>query len=337
MSAHALSARAGATPFSTRFVASHEAPALLADPRVLALVEFGEGEDDAPRDPRRIRVGLRQLGAPPIAEIWESESPVEAGTRGRVAYAMNEQVLFGHVVVDDRRHPSLEAATRAAYESFLPVAAELGFRHFLRMWNYIPDINAEQHGVERYKAFCVGRHAAFAAFGLPERSLPAASGVGSRSGGLLVYFLAAREPGAQVENPRQVSAFRYPSRYGPKSPAFSRAVAKDWGAARHVYVSGTASIVGHASCHGERVVAQLEESLRNVRALMHRADSEHGVGARSLHDLTQIKVYVRDTSDVDAVRGCIEHRLSDARRVLYLAGDLCRADLPVELEGLYTG
>ena len=341
MSAHALPASAETLPFSTRFVAAREASALLADPRVLAMVEFGdelgEAARDPPRDPRRIRVGLRQLGATRIAEVWESESPVETGTRGRVAYAMNDQVLVGQVAVDDRRYPSLEEAARAAYESFLPVTDALGFRHCLRLWNYVPDVNAEEHGIERYKAFCVGRHAAFAAIGLPERRLPAASGVGSRSGELLAYFLAAREPGVQVENPRQVSAFHYPSRYGPKSPAFSRAVVKDWGAVKHLYISGTASIVGHASRHGERVVAQAEESLRNVRALMQKADSEHGIGARDLSDLTQIKVYVRDAGDLDAIRGCIEREVSDPRRVLYLAGDLCRADLLVELEALYTG
>ena len=337
MSARALSANAAPRPFSTRFVATHEKPALLADPRVLLLIEFDDRVGEAQPDPRSIRVGLRQLGASPLAEVWQSEVPVETGTLGKVAYSMNDQVLVGHVAVDDRDFPHLETAARVAYETFLPLAEELGFPHYLRLWNYIPQINAEQDGIERYKAFCVGRHAAFAGFALPELRLPAASGVGSPAGELLIYFLAARKPGHQAENPRQVSAFHYPRRYGPKSPAFSRAMVKDWGSAKHLYISGNASIVGHASRHRERASAQVIESLRNMSALLRSADSEHGLGVRGLGDLTQIKVYVRDPEDLDAIRDCIEREVSDPRRVLYLAGDLCRADLLVELEGWYTG
>ena len=152
----------------------------------------------------------------------------------------------------------------------------------------------------------------------------------------MVYFLAARESGHQVENPRQVSAFHYPRRYGLRSPAFSRAMVKDWGAVKHLYISGTASIVGHASRHRDRVAAQIEESLRNVAALMRSADNEHGVGVRSPDELTQIKVYVRHEADLGAIRDCIEREVSDIRRLLYLAGDLCRSNLLVEIEGLYT-
>jgi len=342
MSAHALSADAALRPFSTRFVAADEKPALLDDPRVLALIEFDDRITDTPCDPRCIRVGLRQHGAPPVVEVWESEGPVETGIRGKVTYSMNDQVLVGRVAVNDDALQGLEAAAREAYEAFLPLAGDLGFPHYLRLWNYIPDINGPdsndaERRIERYKAFCAGRHTAFTGFSLPEQRLPAASGVGTPSGALLVYFLAARDPGQQVENPRQVSAFHYPRRYGPKSPAFSRAMVKDWGTSKHLYISGTASIVGHASQHRDSVIPQIEESLRNVSALMRSADTEYGTGARNLSDLTQIKVYVRNIEDFGAVRACIERELGDPRRVLYLAGDLCRTNLLVELEGLYLG
>jgi chorismate lyase/3-hydroxybenzoate synthase len=39
---------------------------------------------------------------------------------------------------------------------------------------------------------------------------------------LQVYGLAARHPGTPVENPRQVSAWRYPRQYGPTAPTFAR-------------------------------------------------------------------------------------------------------------------
>lgn len=337
MSKPADRTNARVTPFSVKFTSVDRKRELLGDPNVFALIEFGDALGDDDVDPRLITVGLPQLGSAQLLEVWTSETPVEAGACGRVSYARNDRALIGHLSVDEREFPSFEAATRNAYETFLPLAGEMGFPHYLRIWNYIPDINGEEHGIERYKSFCLGRHAVFEKFTLSEQRLPAASGVGTESGRILIYFLAAREAGIQVENPRQVSAFRYPRQYGPKCPAFSRAMAKNWGHDTHLYISGTASIVGHESQHRDDVLAQLQESLRNMDTLVRRAETEHGVAAHSLAELSQIKVYVRDAADHAAIRDSIRRELGEGLPVLYLAGDLCRRNLLVEVEGLYAG
>lgn len=323
-------------PFTAEFASVDRASALLDDPHVLALIEFGgDGRRDA--DPRRIRVDLPQLGTSPVVEVWMSASPVVSGTRGRVSFSKNEQVLLGHLSVDERDYGSLEEASREAYETILPFAGDMGFPHYLRIWNYIPDINGEIDGVERYKRFCTGRHAGLERFAFPESRLPAASGVGSPSGEILIYFLAALDSGVQLENPRQVSAFHYPAQYGPDSPAFSRAMIKDWGAGKHLYISGTASIVGHESRHRDDVLPQLAESLRNMRTLVQSAGSEHGVGIASLAELSQLKVYVRDEQDHGLIREHMDEQVGEDVPVIYLGGDLCRRNLLVEVEGLYAG
>lgn len=322
-------------PFSASFTSTERRSELLADRQVLALIEFGVTESGA--DPRCIPVDLPQLGPSPLLEVWRSETPVESGSRGQMRYSANDRILLGHIAVDERDFPDLEVASRHLYETILPVAGEMGFPHFLRIWNYIPDINGEENGVERYKSFCVGRHLAFEEFTMPEHRLPAASGVGSPPGDILVYFLAARDAGTQVENPRQVSAFHYPARYGPKSPAFSRAMVKDWGGERHLYISGTASIIGHESRHRDHLLEQLEESLRNVSALIHRAQAEHGIAINDLSELTQLKIYVRDARDKTIIREHIEDEVGEELPVIYLGGDLCRRNLLVEVEGLYAG
>ena len=323
-------------PFSAHFSAPEAAQALLDDHRLLAWIDFQGPEFEPRKDPRRITVGLPQLGARPLVEVWTSSVPVESGEHGRISFSKNEQVLLGHLTVDERDYGGIEAATREAYESFLPFAGEMGFPHYLRIWNYIPDINGEEDGVERYKRFCVGRHACLESFEFPEHRLPAASGVGSRADGLVIYFLAAREPGVQIENPRQVSAFRYPPQYGPKSPAFSRATFKAWGAGKHLYISGTASIIGHESRHGENVLAQLSESLRNMSALIDSARCGHGLPIHAPAELTQLKIYIRHEQDFEAIRGFIHDRLGAEAPVVYLLGDLCRKNLLVEVEGLYA-
>jgi chorismate lyase/3-hydroxybenzoate synthase len=324
-------------PFSTNFASLSSANELLDDQHVLALIEFGSADDEGGSDPRRITVGLPQLGPSPLVEVWKSATPVVSGIRGQVSYSKNEQVLLGHLSVDERDFPSLEEATGQAYESILPFAGEMGFPHYLRIWNYIPDINGEEHGVERYKRFCTGRYASLKKFGFSEHRLPAASGVGSPSNRMLIYFLAARDAGVQVENPRQVSAFHYPPQYGPKSPSFSRAMVKDWGTGKHLYISGTASIIGHESQHGDNLLPQLTESLRNMSTLVKSAETEHGVTIHTLSELSQVKVYVRDSQDHGAIRSHIDEQLGKEVPVIYLGGDLCRKNLLVEIEGFYAG
>ena len=324
-------------PFSAHFASVASARELLDDPRILAFIEFGDGAREADRDPRRIAVGLPQLGPSPLVEVWKSATPVVSGTCGPVSYSYNEQVLLGHICVDERDFSGVEEATAAAYESILPLAPGMGFRHYLRIWNYVPDINGEEDGVERYKRFCSGRHMALEKFAFPEHGLPAASGVGSLSDEILIYFLAARDAGVQVENPRQVSAFHYPPQYGPKSPAFSRAMVKAWDTGKHLYISGTASIIGHESQHGDNLLPQLTESLRNMSTLVKSAKTEHGVDIHTLAELSQIKVYVRDGQDHGAIRSHIDERLGGGVPAIYLGGDLCRKNLLVEVEGLYAG
>ncbi len=140
-----------------------------------------------------------------------------------------------------------------------------------------------------------------------------------------------------MENPRQVSAFHYPPQYGPRSPTFSRAMVKDWGAGKHLYISGTASIIGHESRHRDNVLPQLTETLRNMSTLVHSAETEHGVAIHTLAELSQVKVYVRDEQDHAAVRSHIHEQLGKEVPVIYLGGDLCRKNLLVEVEGLYAG
>ncbi|MEA2464930.1 MAG: chorismate lyase / 3-hydroxybenzoate synthase, partial [Acidobacteriota bacterium] len=150
--------------------------------------------------------------------------------------------------------------------------------------------------------------------------LPAASAVGMQGRGLIAYFLAAREPGMQVENPRQVAAYNYPPQYGVKSPSFSRATV--WNDA--VFVSGTSSVIGHATVHHGDVLAQLDETLRNIDVVL-------GQTGRTLADVVSAKTYVRNASDYDA----IAHRLAPLfANNIYVEADICRADLLLEIEAV---
>jgi enamine deaminase RidA (YjgF/YER057c/UK114 family) len=153
-----------------------------------------------------------------------------------------------------------------------------------------------------------------------------------------VYFLAGREPPLAIENPRQVSAYRYPDIYGLRSPTFSRAALVDVEGGRNaLFISGTASIVGHQSMHVGDVRRQTEESLANIAAVLDAtaARADRGAAAFSASDLI-CTLYLREPADLPVVREVFEQTVGPdspaARGAIYLHADICRADLLVEIE-----
>jgi chorismate lyase / 3-hydroxybenzoate synthase len=57
----------------------------------------------------------------------------------------------------------------------------------------------------------------------------------------------------------------------------------------------------------------------------------------SIRDLSALKVYVRDPADVENITARMAQQLGGEIPVMLLRGDICRADLRLEIEGLYTG
>jgi len=268
---------------------------------------------------------IRQLGPAPLVEVWRSSLPVvRAG-----GFCWNGAVLFGMV---SARGSHMEEMTERLYLEIRGAARTAGYPHLLRVWNYVGGINECERDLERYRRFCVGRHAALARLGYAHEQYPAASAVGMRGEGVIVHFLASRAPGVQVENPRQVAAYDYPVEYGPRSPSFSRATVAQWEGGTLIFLAGTSSVVGHETRHPGDVEAQLDETLRNLEKIVAVASSRAGRSA-TLDDMPVVKTYLRRPADYELVRSRLTARLPRARH-LFLEADICRRDLLIEIEGV---
>ena len=68
----------GMQPYSAYFAPVERAGDLVASRNLLALIEFAESGGGGDSDPRRLTVGLPQLGPSPLLEVWESATPVES-------------------------------------------------------------------------------------------------------------------------------------------------------------------------------------------------------------------------------------------------------------------
>lgn len=306
----------------------------LADPRVLAVFGFG---DAAPAldDPRWLRVPLQPLQASaPVIEVWRSDAPVASGRDGAVAWANDGRLLFGAIGIDEPA-AGIEAATAQAYARISAFLAGSGTPHLLRIWNYMDAITLGEGDEERYRRFCVGRTAGTGV--QASETLPAATAIGRCDGHrqLQVYWLAARDPGTPVENPRQVSAYRYPREYGPQSPSFARAMLPPAGASMPLLLSGTAAIVGHASQHSGSVQAQVDETLANLGSLIDTARRTAPALPATLGAGSLLKVYVGDPADAATIARRLDEQLGPAVPRLLLHAQVCRRELRMEIDGVH--
>ncbi len=274
--------------------------------------------------------GLPAL-AGPAADAWCAGAAVQSGRAGALHWADDGHWLFGAIdLPEDGR--GLPALAEVAYGEVFDCLARHG-RPLVRVWNYLPHINDEAGGLERYRQFNIGRQQAFIAAGVDAfAGAPAACCLGRAAGSLSVRFLAGRTRVQPLENPRQVPAWRYSRRWGPKAPTFSRAVLAEAGAGRiGLFVSGTASIVGEDSQHEGDVQAQTAETLTNLRAVLGAA-AERSDARLALEDL-DLTVYLRQPSDLPAVRALLaEAAPAAAARAAWLQADICRRELLVEIE-----
>jgi chorismate lyase/3-hydroxybenzoate synthase len=304
--------------------------------RVLLVVRYGES-GAAPLPVPAVELPNRVLAGPPV-EAWLARRPVERFRLGALSGAEDGQVLLG--CLSTELEPGLEAETREHFALLLEALESRGYPHLLRVWNYLPGINGLEAGTERYRLFNLGRAAAFEARYGAEKAecrYPASSAVGAPGGALVTCFAAAREKVRYLENPRQMRAYHYPPEHGPKAPSFSRASVANGALARLFFLSGTASIVGHVTLHAGQLAAQLDETLRNIGALVASAASPAGRPPRRWQDFDYLKVYVRDAADLGVLREALAAAGGPVERTTWLAADICRADLLLEIEGVALG
>lgn len=310
--------------------------ALLGMSETLAVFGFGAlaPSSAAIDDPRYLHVPLsplREAAAP--YEVWRSAGPVATGREGAIRYSHDGALMFGVLEWEEPDGGILHASAHA-YAALVAFWRDSDYPHLLRIWNYFDAITLGEGDSERYRQFCVGRVQGLG--DVDTRTLPAATAIGSRDGRrvLQVYWLAAREPGLPLENPRQVSAYRYPREYGPQSPTFARALLPP-SPRVPLLLSGTASIVGHASQHTDSLRAQLDETLTNLDSLLGAARERAPTLSPHLDGTSRLKVYVRDATDADAVAAQLEARLGTRVPWLMLHADVCRRELLVEIEGMH--
>lgn len=286
-----------------------------------------------------------------ICDVWFTDANganlPTSGQYQQIKYRYNDDLIFGVIELSEVLFQSnsdktpLQQATESAYDQIFCLLELQSFPYLFRVRNYMADINGDSFGLERYLQFNLGRQDAFLSHKRDvEGNVPAACALGFgtvnsndvlNQNSLTISFLAGRVVPQSIENPRQISAYKYPEQYGPRSPTFSRASLVNLADDDILFLSGTASIVGHQTLHHGDVVAQTNETIENIKAVITQVNRQFNEPKFDLSTL-HYTVYIRHSKDLDLVRNELKRRVGDTVNAVYLQADVCRQDLLVEIE-----
>jgi len=310
---------------------------ILQQKGLLVAINFGEARLPT-TNPKLYNCGLTVVENPDVTEIWTTTSAIEYGTQDQCHWSQTDELLFASLVVDESGFANQQTAVKESYLRLLSLIGRRDYPHIVRAWNYMADINLGNGETERYKQFCVGRQQAFLEYRYNPEQYPSACALGHDQQQTVIYLLAAKEPGRHFENPNQQSAYQYPRQYGPKSPSFARATMAGWAAGQQLFISGTASIIGHVSVVGDDAQhpndfsAQMNTTLANIDQLLGHVAKQACLAVTPAVSI--LKVYLRRACDLHAAKAAINKHFGDAVPTVYLQADICRQELLVEIDGL---
>lgn len=283
-------------------------------------------------------LGLDYLGGELKAEYWQAPGALDTGNQPGLLWRRAGELLYLESVLPDDTRTDPAQLAEQAYRQLLAASAAHGCPRLLRAWNFLPEINRGEGDEERYRRFCLGRAAALEAAGIDAPELCAGTAIGGDDPHMRIMLLCGATPGINIENPRQVSAYHYPRIYGPRSPSFARAtalVSSDGPAL--LMISGTASVVGHESVHGGDLDGQIEEIRLNLDALLETSAARLGRSALARFGSDSlIRVYVREATDWPRIAQRFAG-IWPGVPLVGLRGDICRADLLLEVEAVTAG
>ena len=203
--------------------------------------------------------------------------------------------------------------------------------NIIRQWNYIEQITGFDGADQHYQMFNNVRSNFYNQANW-NTGYPAATGIGSNLGGVLVDIDAAvfTRPecfATPIDNKLQVAAHAYSSQvlevaHQQKStPKFERAKSMTFDDRQLIYISGTAAIRGEESLAGVGLKRQLHITMENIAQLIGDAH------------LKLLRVYLKNEAYYkEAYKLLNDYRLNIP--ISYMCADVCRDELLIEIEGI---
>lgn len=251
----------------------------------------------------------------------------------RITADSYQETIAGGLCADDLNLSILEQSEQAFRKAQEILEAEqMSFGDVVRQWNYLEGITDIVHGNQCYQDFNDIRSQFYASSEWLS-GYPAATGIGTQSGGIQIDFNAVRgdieilpldndwQRAAHVYSDEVLISHREDTEKG--TPKFERGKSLSDHQRKVIYISGTAAIRGEESMLTGDVLSQTEITLENIRHLLPSHSCK----------LEILRVYLKNEEDALPVKECLD-RLCPGIPIAYLYADVCREELLVEIEGI---
>jgi enamine deaminase RidA (YjgF/YER057c/UK114 family) len=227
------------------------------------------------------------------------------------------------------------------------------FSNVIRQWNYIENITNYTDQIDgksqHYQIFNDIRSQYYQNSNFVT-GYPAATGIGTNSGGVVIDFIALKGNEniliSPIKSPVQTDAHKYShevlapnimhSNLRETTPKFERAKLISSGKNTTVFVSGTAAIKGENTIPDSDVTVQTKVTFENIEKLTSDQNlSIHGlILPYKEKSLSLIRVYVKYETDIVAVQKICESSYKNIPCII-VQSDICRDNLLVEVEAVY--
>jgi len=273
--------------------------------------------------------------------LWSSKT-IKAGDDSAILFRKDStQILIGNVQSNKREGYRKDAENTFSSLSKMLAEVELPVNSIVRQWNYLEDIVGFDGDKQKYQEFNNVRSEFYKDY-FEAEGYPAATGIGTNRGGVIVEFVAVKSGDvvtAPIDNPDQIAAHHYSKNVlvGEEcilktTPKFERARYFELFNNKLIFISGTASITGEKTIGVGDPVAQTEITIQNIKRL-YSSDvlqklSKNKLKAKYGH----ARVYVKNREDFAAIKTTFKTHFGKLP-VVYIIADICRSDLLVEIEG----
>ncbi len=270
-----------------------------------------------------------------------------------IKYSGIKEVYAGGLTSNFNSYTLLECAKNAfkLMERILKIE-KLTMGNVVRQWNYIEGIlnkkSTKGGFIQNYQIFNDVRSLYYSKNKFT-KGYPASTGIGTNSGGIILDFIAINYTRnvrvIPIKNPRQKNAYSYSDSVligepiekisRKTSPKFERAKYLSINNVGHVYISGTAAIIGQKSAWDQDAKNQTIITIENIQKLISKSNlMDYNIPTNlSSPKLSYLRVYVKEEQDMNDVKTICNKYFPDVP-TLYLISDICRDDLLVELEGI---
>lgn len=321
-------------------LAGTEAPAESNPSSLLARFEFGN-TGITHNGSMSVNSGLQLLEHSNFRERWVSQLPTSYGYQqvslgpvtGSLHWNKNQETLFIGLVTEPIESGDIRQIAFSAYIELLQFVKKQDYPYLARVWNYMPQINKGNGDNETYKQFCLGRYQAFSKANIQAQNYPAASALGHFDNRLIIYLIATNLVPTHISNPQQTDAYNYPREYGPVGPSFARATYLPCDPKPLVFISGTASIRGHASLHNDSLEQQTRLTCENIELTLLETQNKLGLAKKPC--IKALKIYLRNPQHVQEARQLVEQFWpSHNETILITHAEVCRSELLIEIEAV---